>query len=83
MTKPIIELKKVWKTYKMGDTNVHALQGIDLAVYPGEFLAAWGSCRYDTTTTSHWCLKEIFGIRWEWTGPYPVWTSTWRNSWTF
>ncbi len=42
MKKPIIELKRVWKTYKMGDTNVHALQGIDLAVYPGEFLAIQG-----------------------------------------
>lgn len=42
MKKPIIQLKKVWKTYKMGDVNVHALQGIDLHVYPGEFLAIQG-----------------------------------------
>jgi len=42
MKKPIIELRKVWKTYKMGDVNVHALQGIDLHVYPGEFLAIQG-----------------------------------------
>jgi len=40
--KPIIQLKKVWKTYKMGEANVHALQGIDLHVYPGEFLAIQG-----------------------------------------
>lgn len=39
---PIIQLKKVWKTYKMGEANVHALQGIDLHVYPGEFLAIQG-----------------------------------------
>lgn len=42
MKKPIIQLKKVWKTYKMGEANVHALQGIDLHVYPGEFLAIQG-----------------------------------------
>jgi len=42
MKKPIIQLKKVWKTYKMGDVNVHALQGIDLQVFPGEFLAIQG-----------------------------------------
>jgi len=40
--KPIIELRNVWKTYKMGGTPVHALQGIDLSVRPGEFLAIQG-----------------------------------------
>lgn len=40
--KPIIELKGVWKTYKMGDNNVHALQGIDLKVEHGEFIAIQG-----------------------------------------
>ncbi len=40
--KPIIQLKKVWKTYKMGETNVHALQGIDLDIHPGEFVAIQG-----------------------------------------
>lgn len=40
--KPIIELRNVWKTYKMGDTPVHALQGISLAVKPGEFIAIQG-----------------------------------------
>jgi len=40
--KPIIQLKKVWKTYKMGENNVHALQGIDLDVHEGEFIAIQG-----------------------------------------
>jgi len=40
--KPIIQLKKVWKTYRMGGTNVHALQGIDLDIHPGEFVAIQG-----------------------------------------
>jgi putative ABC transport system ATP-binding protein len=40
--KAIIELRKVWKTYKMGDNNVHALQGIDLDIHEGEFIAIQG-----------------------------------------
>lgn len=42
MKKPIIELKSVWKTYKMGGNEVHALHGINLEVIPGEFLAIQG-----------------------------------------
>lgn len=40
--KPIIKLTNVWKTYKMGDVEVHALRGLDLEVYEGEFLAIQG-----------------------------------------
>lgn len=40
--KPIIELKKVWKTYKMGETDVHALRGIDMDIHEGEFVAIQG-----------------------------------------
>ncbi|MBW2970481.1 ATP-binding cassette domain-containing protein, partial [Candidatus Woesearchaeota archaeon] len=42
MKKPIIKLKNVWKTYKMGENLVHALRGIDLDVHEGEFLAIQG-----------------------------------------
>lgn len=38
----IIELKNVWKTYKMGDNDVHALRGLNLTVERGEFLAVVG-----------------------------------------
>ncbi len=40
--KPIIQLKNVWKTYRMGDNIVNALRGINLDVMPGEFLAIQG-----------------------------------------
>ncbi len=40
--KPIIKLVNVWKTYKMGDIEVNALQGLDLEVRQGEFLAIQG-----------------------------------------
>ena len=40
--KTIIELKEVWKTYKMGETEVHALRGMNFKVSKGEFVAIMG-----------------------------------------
>lgn len=40
--KPIILLKDVCKNYKMGDTIVKAICSINLAIYPGEFVAIQG-----------------------------------------
>ncbi len=39
----IIELKEVWKTYEMGEQQVHALRGLNLKVKKGEFLAIMGT----------------------------------------
>ncbi len=39
---PIIELNGVTKSYKMGDIEVHALRGVDLKIYPGEFVSIMG-----------------------------------------
>jgi putative ABC transport system ATP-binding protein len=39
---PIIKIKDVWKTYEMGDVKVHALRGLSLEVYQGEFLSIMG-----------------------------------------
>jgi putative ABC transport system ATP-binding protein len=41
-TLPIIKLTNVWKTYQMGETQVHALRGLNLEVYEGEFVAIMG-----------------------------------------
>lgn len=38
----VIELRDVWKTYQMGETQVHALRGISLEVRSGEFVAIMG-----------------------------------------
>lgn len=39
---PVIELKNVWKVYRMGDVEVTALSGLDLTVKPGEFVSIMG-----------------------------------------
>lgn len=38
----IIELQRVWKTYKMGTVEVHALRGMSLKIEKGEFVAVQG-----------------------------------------
>ena len=38
----LIELKQVYKIYHMGDTDVHALDGVDIAIEQGEFVAIVG-----------------------------------------
>jgi putative ABC transport system ATP-binding protein len=40
--KPMIEIKGLTKTYLMGQNAVHALRGIDLTIYAGEFVAIMG-----------------------------------------
>jgi len=40
---PLIELRDVHKTYEMGAEKVHALDGIDLMVEKGEYLAIMGA----------------------------------------
>lgn len=38
----IIKLDSVWKTYMMGQTQVHALRGMSVDIYKGEFVAIMG-----------------------------------------
>jgi macrolide transport system ATP-binding/permease protein len=42
-TVPLIELTGVTKTYRSGELAVEVLHGIDLAIYPGEFVAIVGA----------------------------------------
>jgi putative ABC transport system ATP-binding protein len=40
---PIIQVRQLTKTYRVGDIDVHALQGVDLEVEKGEFIAIVGT----------------------------------------
>jgi putative ABC transport system ATP-binding protein len=40
---PVIQVENLHKTYDLGEVQVHALRGISLVVYPGEFVAIMGA----------------------------------------
>jgi macrolide transport system ATP-binding/permease protein len=40
---PVIDVRGLEKTYRMGDVEVHALRGVDLMVARGEFIAVMGA----------------------------------------
>jgi putative ABC transport system ATP-binding protein len=40
---PTIRLENIHKTYDLGEVQVHALRGVSMSVYPGEFVAIMGS----------------------------------------
>ena len=40
---PLVEFKDIYKIYKMGDEEVHALDGISFKIYQGEFVAIIGA----------------------------------------
>ena len=39
----LLHLEDIWKTYTMGDAELHALQGVSLSVESGEFTAVMGA----------------------------------------
>ncbi|MDA0747259.1 MAG: ABC transporter ATP-binding protein [bacterium] len=46
----IIQVQEVWKTYTMGDQQVHALKGVSLDVVRGEYLSIMGPSGSGKTT---------------------------------
>ena len=38
----LIEANELWKTYQMGAEEIHALQGVDLAIESGDYFAIMG-----------------------------------------
>ncbi len=55
--KVIIDLKDVKKVYQMGDLEVHALQGVNLKIYEGEFVSIMGPSGSGKST-----LMNILGV---------------------
>lgn len=43
MAAPVVDLRDVRKTYRMGEVSVHALRGINLRVLRGEYVAVVGA----------------------------------------
>jgi macrolide transport system ATP-binding/permease protein len=43
MPEPVIRLENITRTFIVGDTEVHALAGVDLVIEPGEFVAIAGA----------------------------------------
>jgi putative ABC transport system ATP-binding protein len=39
---PLIETEDLWKTYQMGDEEIHALRGVSLQIERGEYVAIMG-----------------------------------------
>jgi putative ABC transport system ATP-binding protein len=40
---PLIKLEDFTKTYQTGEVEVHAVRGVSLEIYPGEFVAVMGA----------------------------------------
>lgn len=43
MRKPVIQVKDLYKVYRVGDTKVRALNGVDFTIYKGEFCSIVGT----------------------------------------
>ena len=40
-TNPVIKLADIHKVYHTGEVDVHAVRGVSLEIFPGEFVASW------------------------------------------
>ena len=48
--RPIIAATGLWRTYRLGAEEINALRGVDLTLYPGEFVAVVGRSGSGKTT---------------------------------
>jgi putative ABC transport system ATP-binding protein len=57
---PIIKLVDICKSYQMGETTQHVLQGVSLSIYPGEYVCIMGpsGCGKSTLLNVLGCLDQ-------------------------
>jgi len=53
MPKPILELLHIVKTYQSGNTRFNALDGVDLKIFPGDFISITGPSGSGKSTLMH------------------------------
>ncbi len=53
MPEPIVQCSDLRRTFRMGDTDIHVLRGVDFAVAPGEFVAIEGRSGSGKSTLLH------------------------------
>jgi len=51
MKNSVIKLENVWKVYQLGETEVQAVRGIDIAIKEGEFVSIIGKSGSGKSTT--------------------------------
>ena len=48
--RPVIQVKNLYKVYRVGDSHVRALDGVNLEIYKGDFYRAGRKYYYEKRT---------------------------------